>query len=279
MLNNSTPYAIDFFQFFMENILPYEVKHSTIIKKKSFDLHKNIIEKILLKFNKDLNDEKFASILFELEEIAYIVQDNYLEALYELFEQKLSTDTLLKISQYIETDDFLKAIILIEDELNIKHISNDRVISDIDPHISDNIYKLDYEKLHAVLDDFRDAFFYFNKDIVSKINPNKEIEGRVSEEEYLVYVVYNEAWNFLSHMSYAIAYFDSPRFYISNIEKGVSHLRRAILDIYDGLIVDTQGINEEYLSIRSTKLSSLGNTAKIESLSKSLRDHYIKYNK
>jgi hypothetical protein len=76
----------------------------------------------------------------------------------------------------------------------------------------------------------------------------------VTRGEYLQYVVYNEAWNFLSHMAYAIASFGTPGVYISNIDKGTSHLRRAILDIYDGLILETQEIDEEYLSIRALKI-------------------------
>jgi len=270
----------------MENILPYEVKYSTLKKIKSYDLHREVMEELLYDFEEDMDDEGFESILNRLEEIALKVQTNYFDKLLQFFKEKIRTESLKQSLDKINCPEpnYIEAINIIEEDLKIAKNSQSIGIQNIGLHISDSIYEIEYRKLKTALEDFREAFYYLNSDVeIVKVdshvqcqNSNEVFPDVVTRGEYLQYVVYNEAWNFLSHMAYAIASFGTPGVYISNIDKGTSHLRRAILDIYDGLILETQEIDEEYLSIRALKLNSLGNNEKIISLSSSLKEYYLK---
>lgn len=275
-------YVIDFFRFYMEHILPYEVKYSTLKKRKSYDLHREIMEELLFNFNDDLNDELFIEILGRLEKIALRVQLNYYYILTEYFQEKIDSDILKKSLIYIQEkeQDYVEAIRIIEASLGIEDISaNLTTIPSIELHIADSIYDREYRMLNVILKDFRDAFSYLNSDIGAiraEKTINKDGNNIVTIEDYLQYIVFNEAWNFLSHIAHAVGNFGTPSVYINNIEKGISHLRRAILDIYDGLILETTKIDEEYLQIRAIKLNSLGSSTKIIDLSDVLKKYYLK---
>ena len=79
----------------------------------------------------------------------------------------------------------------------------------------------------------------------------------------------------MSHSSFAYTYFQTPRNYISNLHRANSHLQRAIMDVYDGLILERCNISNKYLSIRMMKLMSLGSNSKIINLSEELHQYYL----
>lgn len=272
---NEYAVSIYFFRFFMTYLLPYEVKHSTIAKRKDFNLHKNIIDIFFRIFDSNASQKEFEDIIKnEIEPVALKVQRNYYVKLLKTFNLKISKSTVLKTIVLIQTNNYKEAISIIEEELKIEQQNSIEYTNDL--HINSSIYNGDFEKIKNILPEFIEAYTCFNESIYSeklKIH-NEENKQTITENEYLTYVVYNEAWNFLSHLSYAISYFDTPKSFIGNIEKGISHLTRAILDIYDGLIVETQEITPEYLSIRAIKLSSLGSDKKITSLRTLLKDYY-----
>ena len=267
--------SVYFFRFFMTYLLPYEVKYSTIAKKKDFNLHKNIIDVFFKIFDTNATQEEFERIINdEIEPIALKVQKNYYVKLVKTFNLKISKSTILRTLPLIQAENYKEAIFIIENELKIEQQNLIEYTNDL--HMNSSIYNGDFEKIKKILPEFIEAYTCFNESISNdelKIN-NKEQKDTITENEYLTYVVYNEAWNFLSHLAYAISYFDTPKSFIGNIEKGISHLTRAILDIYDGLIVETQEITPEYLSIRAVKLSSLGSDKKITSLRILLKDYY-----
>lgn len=279
-------YVVDFFQFFMEYILPYEVKYTTLRKKKSYELHREIMEELLFNFNDELNHEIFVKILERLEEIALKVQRNYYNELTAFFQDKITSNALIMSLEEIKSEgcDYIEAIKIVETDLGLEKISVDSIpIEDVELHIADTIYNREYKKLNASLKDFREAFNHLNNNIEEtkeKITINifsdSEFNKKVTTKEYLQYVVFNEAWNFLSHIAHAVGSFSTPKVYISNIEKGISHLRRAVLDIYDGLILETKEIDEGYLQIRAVKLNSLGSDKKISNLSNELKNYYLK---
>lgn len=267
--------SVYFFRFFMIYLLPYEVKYSTIAKKKDFNLHKNIIDIFFEIFHTNATEKEFEDIIkSKIEPISLKVQKNYYVQLLKTFNLKISKSTVLKTIPLIQSKNYKEAIFIIEEELKIKQQNLIEYSNDL--HMNSSIYNGDFERIKKILPEFIEAYTCFNESISNeelKIH-NKEQKNTITENEYLTYVVYNEAWNFLSHLSYAISYFDTPKSFIGNIEKGISHLTRAILDIYDGLIVETQEITPEYLSIRAVKLSSLGSNKKITSLRVLLKDYY-----
>lgn len=272
---NEYTVTVYFFRFFMTYLLPYEVKYSTIAKRKDFNLHKNIIDIFLKICDTSATQKEFELIVKnEIEPIALRVQKNYYLKLVRTFGSRISSEVIFEALSLSQRKKYKDAISVIEKELGIEQ--QNLVQHSNDLHMSSSIYYGDFEKIKKILPEFIEAYTSFNESIFKeelKIH-NKEKREIITENEYLTYVVYNEAWNFLSHLSYAISYFDTPKSFIGNIEKGLSHLTRAILDIYDGLIVETQEITPEYLSIRAIKLSSLGSDRKITSLRTLLKDYY-----
>ena len=78
--------SVYFFRFFMTYLLPYEVKYSTIAKKKDFNLHKNIIDVFFKIFDTNATQEEFERIINdEIEPIALKVQKNYYVKLVKTF--------------------------------------------------------------------------------------------------------------------------------------------------------------------------------------------------
>lgn len=266
----------------MEYILPYEVKYTTLRKKKSYGLHREIMEELLFNFNEELNQEVFVEILGRLEKIAFIVQRNYYNELTIFFQDKITSDALKMSLKKIKSNkcDYIQAIKIVETDLGLKEISVNSVpVEYVEIHIADTIYDREYKKINASLKDFREAFNHLNNNIEETIadsSSDSELNNIVTTKEYLQYVVFNEAWNFLSHIAHAVGSFSTPKVYINNIEKGISHLRRAVLDIYDGLILETKEIDKGYLQIRAVKLDSLGSDKKISNLSNELKNYYLK---
>jgi len=271
-------FAFLFFDFVLKEILIYEVKKSTILKTKDFILQENVIDILVDNFKRNVTRKKFKKIVkSELNPLAEEVQREYLSLLFKEYISVIDSEIVEKSKIKAQESKYQEAIYLLENNLGIssKRITHDN--SHIDYHIDSTIYKKDYERVQRALGDFSEGMSDLREAILTGKLKLDDSTDYITEHEYLVYVVYNEVWNFMSHMGYAISYFDTPRKYISNIDKGIGHLRRAILDIYDGLIVETQEVNLDYLKIRNQKLESLGCNQKIEDLSTLLRDHYLKY--
>ena len=285
-------FPVNFFHYILINdILPFEAKYVSLKKSKNFSLIRNIIKLYfqLVTINTKINLDDFNdNYLPKIQNYIYPFKNEYFKLLFLSNESEIintiKNDNDFKNS-WIKGFDQNKNIIqseidnliyLLEKKLDI---SNDlieknqlKITSPI--HITSKIYKDDLIFMKKRLAEFS-KYFKILEDILTKKYPNFLIStkkntinelDKITNLEYLYFTITHEFLNYLAHYSMGIAYFNSPNNYISNLNKATSHLKRAIMDLLDVMILEFECATKDYLKIRVFKLASLGNRTKIEDL-------------
>ncbi len=285
-----------FFHYILINdILPLEAKYISIRKYKNFTFVREIIQfylnKILPDYDKTLTINEFNNIYGkELEKILRPYKTEYASLLIKTNEKHLKPYKHV-IEEYFQFENGKPSIILSKvDDLVIKldeilKIQNDLIkkyqlyIPNIDKHINSKVYIKDLELLKEKIKKFHKYYKILeailnNKGFIEKLNKQKiKHTDKISNLEYLYFVVIHEFWNFLAHFSMGIIYFNSPNNFLSNVNKSIGHLKRAIMDLLDGMIIEYNcSHNLDYLKLRVIKIASLGNRIKIQELIKKLEE-------
>lgn len=305
----STTTTIDtidnYFSFLLiTNILPFESKYVSLYKKKNFTLVRNIVKTYIAIFKQtgeEITYKKFIEKIFIpfYNEFLLNSKKEYILDLIDknekTIQKHLQSDTKFKneIRKCVQIEDkkvkelkeeYIEYLIsIIETKLNIENelINKSQIlIPDVKIHLNSKLYDKDIEFLTQRLLEFN-TFFSILEHIIKEKNPsffiNLKSENSKGIEtlenlEYLYFVAIHEFLNFLAHYSMGVTFFCSPNNYKININKAISHLKRAIMDLLDVMIVEYNcSHTPEYLKIRTLKLASLGNKNKIENLIKKLQ--------
>jgi len=293
--NNYTP-IYRFASFMMEKVIPHDTRLASLAKERDFKRYSeyfHVLERCLH------SEYDLDNLEYELTLLAFPLYDTYtinlLDKFQDIFSKKeydKSTKTwdklhsrLKKLSGSDKTtrieneklfQDYEVLCNSLEKSLNIERVQLPK--RENLQHISSNIYNVDYHRLLKVYNQVLEAldYLYFELKKHPEMHTQKD---RTQELDYLIKVVNFELWNFLSHLCHANSdFYKTPLTYISDLEKASNHLRRAIMDIYDGLIIDIYSteITPEYLVLRNQKIMSLGQSRAMSSLSKDLREYYLK---
>jgi len=292
----------NYFHFLLiTNILPFEAKYVSLYKKKNFTLVRNIVKtsiKIFKKTGEKITYKDFIEKFFMpfYDKFLLNSKKEYILDLIDkndkIIKKHLQFDIKFKneVRKCIQIEDkklkeeYIEHLIsIIETKLNIENelIHKSQIlIPDVKIHTDSKLYDKDIKFLTQRLLEFN-TFFSILEQIIQEKNPNffinlekenlKAIET-LENIEYLYFVVIHEFLNFLAHYSMGVTFFCSPNNYKTNINKAISHLKRAIMDLLDVMIVEYNcSHTPEYLKIRTLKLASLGNKSKIENLIKELQ--------
>lgn len=261
-----------FLKFMMLEIIPYDTKLSSLLGYKEYKLQMEAF----IAFTKI--KDAYADIDLEvnvineyLNPIAETIQLNYLQQLQKNFDSKLiNLPKNLKDSynKYMIEKKYTEAIKVIELFLDIDQM-DDIDINKFNVHVHSEIYQIEFDQINNSIKELLIAYNYLNE------YTNTLGKNMPSGVQYLIMVIHHEIWNFMSHSAFAYTYFQTPRNYISNLHRANSHLQRAIMDVYDGLILERCNISNKYLSIRMMKLMSLGSNSKIINLSEELHQYYL----
>jgi hypothetical protein len=295
--NKKNTLLYNFSYILINEILPLEAKYVSLKKYKNFtfvrkvikfylnEIFKNSEELLTIKeFNNRYKKEIENLLLdFKVEYVDLLLKTNYLNTNKKDIEQYFYFENK---TPYITKDRIDDLILKLETDLGIKNdlIKESQLkISNIDKHISSEIYKKDLSLLKEKIKKFHKYYkileYILNKKgFLSKLD-EKEIQpiDKINNLEYLYFVVIHEFWNFLAHFSMGIVYFNSPNNFLSNLNKSISHLKRAIMDLLDGMIIEYNcSCLPEYLKLRVKKIASLGNRIRIQELIEDLS--YIFYN-
>jgi len=296
--SSHTPLFV-FAYFMMEYVIPYDTRLSSLVKKRDFKRHSAFFSLMRQYANnyEILEDETSNEFFQKLIELTipiyriYILQllTNFLkkdESKKEKVKEKVKeVDELNSLFQKKSCSreklfyKYRELILGLEKELNISALTLCK--KQAMTHISSEIYDIDFQKLIEILKQTNQALDYLYLEL-NKYPDLHSQKDKEQEVDYLIKVVNFELWNFISHISHAFtSLFKTPLNFISDLEKARSHLRRSIMDIYDGLIVDIYHckITSEYLNLRNDKIMSLGQAIEMNSLSENLRDYYLKISK
>lgn len=289
--NHATKTWLTVFSFFMvEYVIPYDTRLASLVKKRDF-LKKGEFFKL---FFDALNNPEIVQKKTQeryLEEILFLTIPIYHEyyncltkTFYTILVNKNYDFTINQqfIDQVNKTQNvsekaktYITLIQQVEKDLEI-NISNLKKHLNYNTRLVANIYNIETKNLTSIIESFTIAYKLLNDvytNYYSTLNPN---EKQFTTKDYLILVINNELWNFLSHLTHAYTSHElTPRDFISDFDKAISHLRRAILDIYDGILMEFyfDKITPEYLNIRHEKLASLGSFRKMTSLTKSLKEY------
>jgi len=288
MHNKHTPIHV-FSSFMMEHVIPHDTRLASIITKRDFKKYSTYFK--IMQFYESRyseNDDYIEKLEKELMQTTIPMYDTYCIALIERFivdNKAILLDQWDKLHQNLVNRNFeIREIFLkyshlileLEKNLNIQRDS--LATREEIKQITSPIYNIDYKRMHEIRSQTAIALHYLSLELNKHPNLHSQ-ENEQKELDYLVKVVNFELWNFISHMCHANTdFFKAPLAFISDIEKGTSHLRRAVMDIYDGLIVDIyhKKLTAEYLNLRNKKILSLGQSKSIYSLSESLKEYYLK---
>lgn len=291
MRDSHTPLFV-FAYFMMEYVIPYDTRLSSLVKKRDFKRHSAFFSLMRQYANSyeildDTTSNKFFQKLIELTIPIYRIYTlqlltNFLKKDESKKEKVDELNSLFQDTSYSREKLFYQYrefILNLEEELNIAALTLDK--KQAMTHISSEIYHIDFQKLIEILKQTNQALDY----LYIELNKHPDLHSQKDKEQevdYLIKVVNFELWNFISHISHAFtSLFKTPLNFISDLEKARNHLRRSIMDIYDGLIVDIyhSNITPEYLNLRNDKIMSLGQAIEMNSLSENLRDYYLKISK
>ncbi|QCT94515.1 hypothetical protein FE773_04780 [Caminibacter mediatlanticus TB-2] len=285
-----------YFSYILINdILPFEAKYISLRKFKNFTFVRYIIkfylEEIFKYSYKELTIEEFNENYgkklekslqsYKIEYITLLIKSHeeilkpYKSNIEQYFE-KNNNNVSIKLEYIDSLIEFLETKLNIENSLIKEYQLN---IPMIDKHVNSNIYSSDLNLLKNKIKKFHKYYkileeILYKKGFIQKIDNNivKPVD-KISNLEYLYFVVMHEFWNFLSHFSMGFVYFNSPNNFLSNLNKSISHLKRAIMDLLDGMIIEYDCTKKsEYLKLRVMKVASLGNKSKIQELIKNLED-------
>lgn len=276
----------------MQHVIPYDTRLSSLIKKRDFTRHRdyfNIMQIHMQTFGNGFTVEALETELIIKTLPLYRIYSLMLLQKFTVDNNdglKAELDEINEEYKNISADNFQSLFIKyktvikqIEDSLEVNQ--NTFVIHEQIVHIQSFIYKIDQEKMMDVLMQTFIALTYLDKELKLHAHLFGQ-DDKQQELDYLIKVVNFELWNFISHISHAYTdFFKTPKLFINDIEKATSHLRRGIMDIYDGLIVDIyhEKITPEYLNIRNQKIFSLGQSKEISSLSERLKQYYLEISK
>ena len=287
MIKKHSPLHV-FTSFMMTYVIPYDTRLSTLVKKRDFQRHSayfHIMKSYIHNSKNMTSSDYIESLESKLASITIPIYRFYCIVLLQKFEPNEKEKHLEKLDELLSDNgksaqellmEYHSVVISIEKELDINQ--NNLPIQSCDEHQRADMYKKDHETMFLVLQQTYIALEHLEAELRKHPLLCKQ-KDQQQELDYLIKVVNFELWNFISHISHAYTdFFKTPKLFISDIEKGTSHLRRAIMDIYDGLIVDIyhDKITPEYLNLRNQKILSLGQSNQIFSLSESLRDYYMK---
>ncbi len=266
-----------FYNYLIRFYLPFEAKYVALRGKKDKTLVQKLVRfyfyRIRPNYSNHITEKVFIDdYLPQLNDIFMNAMSEYTGLLKDLTinnHVKISKDELLGYKNAVTEKKYDKAISILEKKLEIDECRN-RILRKPNIHIDSGIYKREFEKINKYLDYFNGAYSTLEKKI--KSSENSPVYKKV---EYLFFSVSHEFMNFLSHYSTGIVFFDSPAVFINNLQKAIGHLKRALMDIYDGLIAE-DGLNKdlEYLRLRAIKMNALGNSEKIQDLVESLKEFY-----
>lgn len=277
--------------FLINEVIPFDTKISSLIKKKLFNnqglFFRSLICDFLNKIPIDIKEEEVVKYCKEviyrkdgINNIAVKLQKYYLKMLKKTYSgilKNLSQNEIADLNYLIDNkEDYIEAIKFIENFLKIKTFLPPAV-PNIQKHSFDEIYTQEKMAILDVLEKSRVALKYFDNFYKNEYKRPEENKNILTSIDYLALSINHELWNFLTHISYAYYIFETPTIFISNIKKGIAHLNRAILDIYDGLVMETCSelkTSPEYLNLRMLKLESLGDSDKIILLANQLKEHY-----
>jgi len=275
------------------HILVHEARLATLQKKRDFHRSRKFFN-LLIKYVKVGNEYDKVAFEFELLSLSIPIQLHYFKELTKKFKHILMSSELdedftyvknILIPKYkngngIDYIEISKELLFLIKKYEMKlyifqqyHSTARRLVA----HTGSDIYHIEHTKLREVLDQMITSLKYFD----DELGKHTQLHGQQERQEldYLIKVVYFEIWNFLSHMSHALSdTFKNPLHYISDLEKASAHLRRAIMDIYDGMLVDIyyDKLTPEYLELRYKKIQSLGSYDSMNNLTLDLRDYYLR---
>ncbi|WP_292655304.1 hypothetical protein [Nitratifractor sp.] len=271
-----------FYNYLIRFYLPFEAKYVALRGKKDKTLVQKLVRfyfcHIRPNYSNRINEKDFINdYLPQLNDIFNPAMCEYTGLLKELIVRndiRLSEDEYSYYKNSVLEKKYDRAINLLEKKLKI-YESRNRILGKPNIHIDSDIYRRELETINRYLDYFGRAY----SKLEEKINQHKD-SPTYEKVEYLFFAVSHEFMNFLSHYSTAIVFFDSPTVFINNLQKAIGHLKRALMDIYDGLIAE-DGLNKDldYLSLRAIKMNALGNSEKIQDLVNGLKEFYENHTK
>jgi len=301
-LKNEENTVLNYFCYVLINeILPFEAKYISLRKNKNFTFIRQIIQlflnDILPNANKLVTKETFNDkYLSKIEQTIKVCKAEYLGLLikynikdkdksyYNNFKKKYLFKRNNKYG--IKNELIEEAIIDLENYLDVGNEiikKNQLNITDIDKHISSDIYKGELELLNQQIKKFHKYYLILERKLyengfIKKIDENTiNPTDKINNLEYLYFVIIHEFWNFLAHFSMGLIYFNTPNNFLSNLHKSISHLKRAVMDLLDGMIIENNcSYLPEYLQLRVLKISSLGNSIKIQELISRLEKVFTK---
>jgi len=272
----------------MQHVIPHDTRLASLVTKRDFSRYSvyfSIMQRYITEYSSE--DNFTQDLEYELMKLSLPLYDLYTITLIERFVTQDNTfaerwDSLhieITTPNYNVDELFENYKELILDLEKILDIERDVVaLNAYKVNIGAKIYEIDYKRMQKVLNQTVLALGYLNEELDK--NPQLHSQDDKQQElDYLIKVVIFEIWNYISHICHAnTAFFKTPLDFISDLEKATSHLKRAIMDIYDGLIVDIyeSKITPEYLKIRNKKIMSLGQTKEIYSVTEELKNYYLK---
>lgn len=227
---------------------------------------------ILKNHDTSVSEEEFnQSYLPEILSIFNKAFLEYIDLLQKTFKIKIPANR----SNLFDDEDYLPLITVLENEIGINHIFEEyhNPLEKINNLIDTQIYRKEFDDLKEYLNKFNIAY-----NEITAIVKAQEQEGdrkKESKINYIFLIVNHEFLSFLSHYATGLVYFDSPKVFTNNLHRALSHLKRALMDIYDGMIME-QGYNQDvkYMCLRNQKISSLGQEHRMKDLIEGLEKFY-----
>jgi len=258
-------WTAEFSRIFHSEILIFDNKLTILSGKKHYSYYRQVIAVFVEGIKHISSPEEIEPFVKELIfPLLEDVQYTYLNALISTFKDlPESSIDWGQVESYKEKRNFKYAIVLIESALSIEsglEESNADKAKSASNLIDNSSYTLVLTPIELVLERYSEASNYIMRRYKDSLAGEKNPESNHSDDEFILFVTTSEAWNFLSHISYA--YHDSclsPAKFMKNIERGIHHLERATLDVYKYLIVEYKIKSPEVLSLRTREIFSFGN--------------------
>jgi len=277
-----------FYKELIELFLPFEARYVSLRGYKDYILINKVItfyfEYIVSSHSLEISKKEY---MINYSKLLRLILDPYFLEYIDLLENKFGIPTTYTGAvhptyyKYRTNKKHISAIIFLEKfhgiSNNIKHnhVTN-KINFRLNAHAISEIYKNEINQIEELHEEF--SFAYTELTGVMRSNYSLLTNNKYYNElESLFFQVSHEFLAYLSHYSSAVVFFDTPTIYTTNLKRAIGHLRRAIMDIYEGLII-YEGISStaEFLSMRTEKVASLGQNKKSNTLIKRLGDYYKK---
>jgi len=244
-----------FSTLFIEKILPYDTNLTILSGTKHYKYYREVYKVFINGFKKENYeniDEYINSNLFPLiRKLSY----NYALKLQEIDE--VSTLDLTEYNAKMKEQDYDGAIDYIESKLDINKSKNN-ILNSQGFKTEDAIQGLDFsrnlEPFIKLLDNYNIAANY----LMEHYNSGKN--NKHNDKEFILFVTTSEAWNFLSHLTFAFYVYKSSEIFITNIDRSFRHIERATLDIYKYLIIENKIKSANILQIRMEEIYNFGSS-------------------